>query len=60
MWPISTRVNSPLNDDERLLDEIDPAEIKEAAARQRSLRQPGFSQALLVSGAIFWPPVWPQ
>lgn len=22
MWPISTRVNSPMNDDERLLDEI--------------------------------------
>jgi hypothetical protein len=30
MWPISTRVNSPLNDDERLLDHIDPAEVKEA------------------------------
>jgi putative SOS response-associated peptidase YedK len=29
IWPISTRVNSPLNDDERLLDEI---ELKKASA----------------------------
>jgi putative SOS response-associated peptidase YedK len=26
MWPISTRVNSPKNDDEHLLDEIELAE----------------------------------
>jgi len=30
MWPISGRVNSPLNDDEQLLDEIKPAEMEEA------------------------------
>jgi hypothetical protein len=30
MWPISTRVNSPMNDDEHLPDEIDlPAEAAE-------------------------------
>jgi putative SOS response-associated peptidase YedK len=28
MWPISTRVNSPMNDDEHLVDEIADPEVK--------------------------------
>jgi putative SOS response-associated peptidase YedK len=32
MWPISTRVNSPSNDDEHLLDEIELAKERPAGA----------------------------
>jgi putative SOS response-associated peptidase YedK len=32
IWPISTRVNSPSNDDEHLLDEIEPAKARGAGS----------------------------
>jgi hypothetical protein len=32
LWPISTRVNSPSNDDEHLLDEIELAKERRTGA----------------------------